>query len=318
MTATTTPRPLDAAGLAGGVLCCALWGGNAVAAKFCIAPDGLPPLGGAAIRFAWSLPVVAFVCARGGTGFLRPWRDAPLFLLHGLLTAMQIGLFNWGTSHSEAGRSSVFINIHPFVTAPLAWFLLGEHLGVRGLAGLFAAAVGVVVILSRALLQGGGLTGDLVVIASGLVFGIQTIAQKLTFPRISPRTLLFGQTAIALVLIAIASALSEPLSSYHWTRASFWGVFYQGVGSSGLCFSLWLILLGRYSASRMATITFLTPIFGISMGSALRGEPLTPTLVIGGALVGLGIVLVAGGKPIESTSTPTPAGLLAGATDTGP
>ena len=35
----TTTRPLDAAGVAGAVICCAIWGGNAVAAKYCIADD---------------------------------------------------------------------------------------------------------------------------------------------------------------------------------------------------------------------------------------------------------------------------------------
>ena len=36
-------RPLDLAGVAGVVLCCALWGGNAVAVKFSV-PD-FPPVG---------------------------------------------------------------------------------------------------------------------------------------------------------------------------------------------------------------------------------------------------------------------------------
>ena len=65
-----------------------------------------------------SLPVVALVCLQGKA---RLWPDfrsratAWLLLLHGTLTAIQIGTFNWGTSHSEAGRSSIFINIHTLV-----------------------------------------------------------------------------------------------------------------------------------------------------------------------------------------------------------
>ncbi len=52
-------------GVAGAVICCAIWGGNAVAAKYCIADGALPPIGGAALRFAISLPVVALVCVQG-------------------------------------------------------------------------------------------------------------------------------------------------------------------------------------------------------------------------------------------------------------
>jgi drug/metabolite transporter (DMT)-like permease len=99
----------------------------------------------------------------------------------------------------------------------------------------------------------------------------------------------------------------EGSSSYHFTTADVWGVLYQGVAVSGVCFSLWLILLGRYSASRLATVAFLTPLFGISFGALLRGEPLTWPLMAGAGLVGLGIWLVATGKAAAAEPAPIPA-----------
>jgi drug/metabolite transporter (DMT)-like permease len=311
----TTPRPLDASGLAVAVFCCLLWGGNSVATKFAIADGALPPVGGAALRFIISLPIVAWVCARGGTGYLVARRDLGLLILNGSLTALQIALFNWGTSRSDAGRSSVFINIHPLIVAPLAWLFLGEHLGTRGLMGLGSAAFGVGIILAKKLGGGGGLAGDLVIIASAVVFGIQTIVQKRTFPRIPARTLVFAQILVAIPLVGIWSLLFEGLSGYHFTPEAVWGLLYQGLAASGICFSLWLILLGRYQASRLATIAFLTPLFGISLGNMLRGEPLTPPLVLGGALVGLGIYLVASGRPTE-LPVPEPVDSLAAPTGT--
>lgn len=294
----TTPRPLDAAGVIGAVVCCGLWGGNAVATKYCIADGALPPVGGAALRFFISLPVIVLICLQGKAR-LWPERRAGngwLLLLHGTLTAIQIGTFNWGTSHSEAGRSSIFINIHSLVVAPLAWLILGEHLGTRGLVGLGLAALGVAIILAKQLMLGGGLMGDGIVLVSAVVFGSQTIAQKLTFPRIPARTLMFSQSVVALVLASLWSARFEGASSFHFTTEAAWGVLYQGLATSGVCFSLWLILLSRYAASRLATIAFLTPFFGITLGSLIRGEPLTWPLALGGLLVGVGIYLVASGK----------------------
>ncbi len=295
----TPSRPLDPAGVAVAVFCCLLWGGNSVATKFAIADHALPPLGGAALRFMAALPVVAWVCYRGGTGFGVPRQLWPLLVLNAAMTAVQIATFNWGTSQSEAGRSSVFINVHPLITAPLAWLVLGEHLGPRGWLGLLTAASGVTVILARQLQLGGGLEGDLVVLVSAVIFGVQTIVQKLTFPRIPARTLVFAQSWIALGMVTVMSVVFEGFSGYHFTAASVGGVLYQGLASSGLCFSLWLILLTRYSAGRLATIAFLTPIFGIALGNLLRGDRLTPPLILGGGLVGLGIYLVASGKPTE-------------------
>jgi drug/metabolite transporter (DMT)-like permease len=311
----TTPRPLDASGLAVAVFCCFLWGGNSVATKFAIADGALPPVGGAALRFAISLPIVAWVCARGGTGFGVARRDLWLLILNGTLTALQIALFNWGTSRSDAGRSSVFINIHPLIVAPLAWLFLGEHLGTRGLLGLGSAALGVGIILARRLGGSGEIAGDLVVIASAVIFGFQTIVQKRTLPRIPPRTLVFAQTLVAIPLVGVWSLLFEGLSGYHFTPEAVSGLLYQGLASSGICFSLWLILLGRYQASRLATIAFLTPLFGITLGNLLRGEPLTPPLILGGALVGLGIYLVATGRPTE-VPAPEPVEGLAASTGT--
>ena len=298
-----SPRLLDATGVAGTVLCCALWGGNAVAVKYAIADGALPPIGCAAMRFLISLPIVAAVCARGGTGFKVPRRNWWLLGLHGLLTALQIGSYNWGTSHSEAGRSSVFINVHPLVVAPLAWLVLGEHLGSRGWLGLGSAVLGVLTILAKQLGQGGGLAGDLVVLASGILFGVQTIAQKLTFPRIPARTLLFGQTTIALLISSAWSLLFEGPESFHFTPEAVWGLIYQGLAVSGICFSLWLILLGRYPAGRLATIAFLTPLFGLTLANLTRGDPLTWPLIVGGGLVGLGTYLVATGRGQEKVKS---------------
>ncbi len=291
MTDLTTRDRLDAVGVAGTIACCLLWGGNAVAVKYAV-PD-FPPLGCAAIRFVIGLPIVAMVVRSSGASFRvrRPlWG---LLLFHGIVTALQIGTYNWGTSHSEAGRSSVFINIHPLVVAPLAWLVLGERLGLRGLAGLAAAVCGVVVLLAEPLRRGGGMTGDLVVLLSGIIFGVQTIAQKKTFPHIPPTTLLFAQSAIAAVFSAVYSAIFEGSEAFHVTPSAVAGVLYQGLAVSGVCFALWMILLRRYPAGRLATIAFLTPLFGVGLGHVMRGEPLTLALATGGACVGLGIFLVA-------------------------
>jgi len=293
----TTRDRLDALGVACTVVCCLLWGGNAVAVKFAV-PD-FPPLGCAAIRFAIGLPVVALVVRFSGGSFrvARPlWG---LLLIHGFMTALQIATFNWGTSHSEAGRSSVFINIHPLVVAPLAWLMLGERLGVRGLAGLAAAVGGVVILLAEPLRKGGGLSGDLVVLGSGILFGFQTIAQKKTFPLIPPTTLLFAQSALATILSAIFSAIFEGPDAFHVTPSAIAGVLYQGLAVSGVCFALWMILLRRYPAGRLATVAFLTPLFGVGLGHITRGEALTVSLVMGGICVGLGIFLVASDRTVR-------------------
>ena len=209
----TTRDRLDSSGLAVMALCCLLWGGNAVAVKFAV-PD-FPPLGCAAVRFMLGLPVIALVCKFVGE---RLWfqRDAWwLWLINAAFSTLQIGTYNWGTSQTDSGRSAVFINIHPLIVAPLAWLILGERLGRRGVFGLLAAATGVVILLSEPFRRGtGGLQGDLVVLGSGVIFAVQTIVQKKTFPRIPPATLLFSQSVAAACFAALIASRSRGLRRF--------------------------------------------------------------------------------------------------------
>lgn len=271
--------------------CCALWGGNPIAVKFSV-PD-LPPIGCAGLRYLIGLPITLLVCRLTGQSPEYPRGRGRLVALHSLLTVAQIGSFNLGTSLSLAGRASVFINVHPLVVAPLSTWLLHERMGRRGLAGLAAAALGVLILISSRIdLSGSAWIGDLIVLLSGVVFGIQTVVQKLTFHRIPPATLLLWQSIGAIPIFLAFSFWLEGPSSYHFTTRAVLGLLYQGVAVTGICFTLWVLLLRRYRASQMAALAFLSPLSGVAFGTLLRGEPLTWELVVAGGLVAAGIVLV--------------------------
>jgi drug/metabolite transporter (DMT)-like permease len=305
---------LDPAGVLGMVFCCVLWGGNAVAVKFSV--PAIPPFGCAAFRFCLALPVFAWLCKRYDQPLFPPRRLAWLLLLNAAFTLAQIGSFQWGTGLSKAGRASVFINIHPLVVAPLAWLVLGEHMGARGVLGLLAAAGGVVVLLARSFEAAGPVSspsemlGDSIVLLSGITFGLQTIAQKLTFPKIPPLTLLFSQTFVAMPIFFALSARLEGSETYRFTPESVGGLLFQGLFASALCYSLWFSLLTRYPAGRLATLAFLSPFFGVGFSVLLKGEPLTASLGIGGALVALGIYLVASARAETPAPRPLPGAAL--------
>lgn len=305
LTGARTDRHMDALGVSGAILCCALWGGNPVAVKYSV-PD-IPAFGCAGLRFVLALPCIGALC----WALAQPIRVRrgywPLVAVHAILAAAQIGLFNWGTSHSEAGRASVLINVHPLIVAPLAWIALGERLGARAWIGLALATLGVVALLAERWQSGGSVVGELVVLASGIIFGVQTIVQKRTFPYVPPTTLLFAQTALAIPLFFAYSMAFEGFETYRFTGPALWGLLYQGIMVSGLCFSVWFLLLKRYPASQLATLAFLSPFFGVLFGNLTRGELLTGPLLLGGVLVGAGIYLVATDR--TSRREPTALGL---------
>jgi drug/metabolite transporter (DMT)-like permease len=114
---------------------------------------------------------------------------------------------------------------------------------------------------------------------------------------------LFYQSVVAIPLSFLYSAEFEGSASYHFTTESVLGLAYQGLFVSGLAFAVWMILLRRYPAGRLAAVAFLTPLFGIALGTLIRGEAFTLPLVLGASLVGAGIYLVAGEKYVDQPTS---------------
>lgn len=285
---------MDALGIAGAVLCCALWGGNAVAVKSVVGE--VPPIGLAAIRFIISIPVIAWIASRT-SGKFRIHRDHWwLVPIHALFLAAQVSSFNWGTSHGQAGRSSVFINVHPLVVTPLSVWLLHEKVGWKALTGLFSAFLGVLILVGGRLMAGGDPKADVIVFCSGCLFGVQSVFQKWTYKRIAPATLLCWQTPLAVFFCLIGTVIFESNAAWNIDRNGAIAIAYQGLAVSGVCFSVWSLLLGRYQAARLAALGFMTPLFGISLGTLIHAEPITTSLIFGAAMVGFGVYLTAADK----------------------
>lgn len=294
---TTSSRPLDSLAIGGAALCCALWGGNAVAVKAVVGE--IPPIGLAMIRFAISIPVIAWIASRTSARFRIRRESWWLIPIHGLFLAVQVSSFNWGTSYGQAGRSSVFINVHPLVVTPLSIWLLGERVGWRALFGLFSAFAGVIVLMAGRLMAGGDPKADIIVFGSGCLFGVQSIFQKWSYKQVAPATLLLWQTPWAIAFCLIGTMWLEPAEPWRIDFNGAWAIVYQGLAVSGVCFSVWSLLLGRYEAARLAALGFMTPLFGITLGTLIHGEPVTSSLIVGACMVGAGVYFTAVDKTVR-------------------
>ncbi|HLY78599.1 MAG TPA: EamA family transporter [Caulobacteraceae bacterium] len=69
-------------------------------------------------------------------------------------------------------------------------------------------------------------------------------------------------------------------------------VAFQVVIVAWLSYLGWFWLVRHYPAGRLASFTFLTPLFGMLAGGLLLGEPLSFRLAIAVAFVSAGIYLV--------------------------
>ena len=69
-------------------------------------------------------------------------------------------------------------------------------------------------------------------------------------------------------------------------------LLYQVIWVAFITYLAWFWLIRHYPASRIASFTFLTPLFGVLAGGILLNEPITRMLILALILVGFGIYLV--------------------------
>lgn len=297
------PITLPAACLA--TLCAAFWGGLAVAIRY--TQDDLPPMATAGLRFAIaSLFMAAWARLGGASLALRPG-DFRVVAIAGVILFVQIGTFHWGLTRTNSAHASVLIGSHPVIVALLAHFLLvGDRLTWIKLSGLTLATVGLVLVVLGDQLPGLGtlhdtgagggdpanLTGDAIILFSSFVLGASTVFNKHVLVRIGASKLLFWSYLLATSGFLAWSAATEPLASIRFHAASFWGLMYQSVIVAGFCFAAWTMLLRRHKASQLAVFGFGQPLFGMVFGRLFRDDPMTSSLVAGGAAIAMGILLV--------------------------
>src|SRR6516225_67787 len=75
-------------------------------------------------------------------------------------------------------------------------------------------------------------------------------------------------------------------------RAALGAFLYQTVWVVSITFTIWFVLVVRYSSARLSVFTFLAPLFGVAAGHFVLNEPLTPALAVAVALVAIGLLLV--------------------------
>ena len=276
-----------------------LAGGNGVAIRF--SNRELDPLWGAGLRFVLSaLLMFALVALLGVT--LPRGRALGGAVLFGLLQfAATYAFAYYALVELQAGFGQILLALVPLLTLFLAVGQRQERFRLTALGGAVLALAGIVVMSSAAFEGSLPLLSVLAAIASALCFAEAAVLVR-WLPPVQPVAMsAVGMTvgAIALVLAALVAGetLELPNRSATWSAVAYVATF----GSVGV-FLLYLFVLGRWIASRAAYSFVLIPIVTVVLSAWLDDEPLGVGLVLGGALVLVGVYVGALRSPTESAS----------------
>jgi drug/metabolite transporter (DMT)-like permease len=89
------------------------------------------------------------------------------------------------------------------------------------------------------------------------------------------------------------------------TAEGFAALAFLGLGCTGIAYLAWSAALKRLEAGTLTSFQYLQPLVTVAAASAWLGEPIGPIVLLGGALVLLGVFLVQrGAVPASGGSRP--------------
>jgi drug/metabolite transporter (DMT)-like permease len=282
------------------------FGGTWPAGK--VAAAHVPPAVIAVLRFA-SAAVLLWTWARlSGTPVRRPARrDLPLVLLLGFSVVFAYNLFFlYGVRHAPAADGSVLVpGLIPFVTALIAWPLLGERLSRRAGIGMAVALVGIVVVANPAGDVGSHrLLGDLLFLGAAISWSVYTLAGRRAIARYGSVSSNVYATACGALLLLPVTFLGDGWAPLRHAPVQAWGsIAYLSLIGTVLGFVAFYEGVRLIGSARASSFALLVPIFGVLSSVLVLGEPLRTTLVVGGALV-LGGLWLAESRRLDSARAP--------------
>ena len=126
-----------------------------------------------------------------------------------------------------------------------------------------------------------------------MLWGATTLAIRgSALGQASAEKTLFYQLAISGALLLAAAAVGAAPLHFDVSPLAWSSIAFQTVVVSFASYLVWFWLIRHYPATRLASFTMLTPVFGLVLGALLLGEPVTTRLLIALATVAAGILLV--------------------------
>jgi drug/metabolite transporter (DMT)-like permease len=278
----------DLPALAAGLVTVTAWGSAFV---------GIRAAGEALAPGAIALGRLLVCCAALGTVALirrEPLparRDLAQIAAYGVLW---LGLYSVALNAAErrvdAGTAAMLVNTGPILIAIMAGAFLAEGFPPGLFAGCAVAFAGCVTIgfATAGSTARAGL-GIVLCLLAAVAYASAVVVQKPVLARVSPfQVTWLGCAAATVACLPFAPSLVSGVAGSAGPIA--WTV-YLGLVPTALGFATWTFALGRTSAGRMGSLTYLAPVVAIMLGWIVLGERPSWLAFAGGLLCLVGVSL---------------------------
>jgi drug/metabolite transporter (DMT)-like permease len=283
------------------VLLSAVWGVSFLMMR--IAVVTFPPLWISLLRCALGASLMWVVLLVGGYK-LPPRRLLPWLTLIALLNnAVPFTFFAWGERTVPSNIASVLNATVPIWTLLFSMLVFRTGTGPRTIAGVLLSFAGVLlVVVAHAGGAGvgevpsGTLGGTIIIALAAVSYAIATLTAKAKLRGLDPMGLATAQLTLASVMLLPVALAGEHPSSLGLGPVG--AVVVLGFAGSGIAYLLYYRLLQEISATQLAGVTYLMPIWGLFWG-LFANEAI-------GLSACLGVAVTIGGLVLMNMPSPAP------------
>jgi drug/metabolite transporter (DMT)-like permease len=232
-------------------------------------------------------------------GLRMQWKN--FVVMAALNAALPFTLIATGELVLSAAFASIMNAMSPIFAAIIGAVFLGHFMSPKLAAGLTLSIVGVIVVVGAGPFSPTPVTlaatGLFLVAALSYAIGALYTSHRLQGE--SPLALCVAQQVFATLLVAPFAAAEIPGARF--TTLAIIAVAGIALVCTALAYILYFRILQSAGPTQALSVTFLTPIFGVLWGHLLLGEEIAIGMIVGLAMVLLGVGLV------TTTQHPSPA-----------
>lgn len=274
-----------------------VWGGSFIATK--IALRDIAPLSVVWLRFLIGMAVLAAAVKMRGQFALPPPKDIAYFALLG---AIGITFHQWlqstGLQTAQASTTAWIVSSTPIFMALLGWLFLRERLTAARILGILLAAGGVLLVVSRgdlaALSMGRlGAPGDALILISSPNWAVFSTLSRGGLKRHPAARMMLYVMGIGWLFTSLFFFTGPGLPDLAGLTLNGWlAVAFLGLVCSGLAYIYWYDALQALPSAQVGAFLYLEPVVTVLAAALMLAEPLTPAVLIGGAVILIGVWLV--------------------------
>jgi drug/metabolite transporter (DMT)-like permease len=218
-------------------------------------------------------------------------------------TTIPFALITWGEQSIESGLASVLQSSVPLFALIIAHFALSdERITRQKLIGVLVGFCGILLLSSRTLEDGqvtNSFWGQMAIIGASLFYAIfATYSRKVIQNRFEPLVVSSG----AMITAAISSGILMILAPSFGGEAAvplaevssdvLIAVLILGVVNTFIAYLIFYWIIQQLGAARSTMVTYVIPVFGVTLGVVLLNESVDWRFAVGAVLIFSGIAIV--------------------------